>query len=157
MSSDFKDEKTSENKKDFVSLWAELCSRYRKEGEHSATCFTLFSDLTDFFSEVVIRNNRTIDLLTFKDAVKALVDNKPDNPSVAKAALIRRKISASETEVIFTYLDRNDWPVERQHRLSNSSGRYSPRFYDFVKTVKAFDSELTDLFGEENLIIVECF
>ena len=81
---------------------------------------------------------------TYEEAMKYFIAHKDDNPDIKKGALLKE--DAGDCLVITqVFLDKDDQTV------NDSKGR--PLGYK--KRVKRLDSELINLFKDQNLVIVE--
>jgi hypothetical protein len=82
--------------------------------------------------------------LSYRDAMKYFIDHKGDNPGIAKGAMVLETIK-SGYQIYEVFLDRNNELVEDKHGCP----------LGFKQKIESLDDELSDLFRNTNVIIVE--
>ena len=85
-------------------------------------------------------------ILSYKDVIQELVNNKPQDPSVVKGAAIRKRLNEKIIEVTILYLNSNNEPVF-------GSDEQNP--YGCIIKCEQLDQELLDTFDAKDLIIFE--
>ncbi|MDR1741509.1 MAG: hypothetical protein LBR38_06670 [Synergistaceae bacterium] len=86
-------------------------------------------------------------IATYKESVKWVVSHRPDDPRVAKAAMLRESPGTGKYKhrLILTYLDANN------EMLSDAKGvPYGAR-----RDVDGFDAEFDKVFGKNDLIVLD--
>ncbi|MDR1740933.1 MAG: hypothetical protein LBR38_03685 [Synergistaceae bacterium] len=111
---------------------------------HNFVWLLLVAALVWFFLYRRRRTTRRVE--SFKEAVKWLVEHRPDDPRVVKAAVLRsKKAGGRRFELVLAYMDANNELV--------CDAKGAP--YGVKREVDGFDDELERAFGEHDLIIVD--
>jgi len=82
---------------------------------------------------------------TYEEAMKYFIAHKDDSPEIIKGALLKEDAAGDCLVITQVFLDKDDKTV------NDSKGK--PLGYK--KRVKRLDSELLNLFKDQNLVIVE--
>jgi len=90
--------------------------------------------------------SHTCKLLTYKDVINDVVSNRPNNPLIKKAAVLKKQTADGEITVTICYLDKDNEPVWGDDP-QNPNG--------CTIMTKQLDTELQEMFGEKDVIIFE--
>lgn len=120
----------------FVKLKGKSASEYQLDG----STFSKFGDLL----RDVLKIPEVIPLITYEDAIKYFVRDRPTNSRIKKGAILR-KSHFQGYHIVQMFLDKNN------DLVCDSLGK--PYGRQFV--ARELDEELQECFGDKDLIIVE--
>ncbi len=88
--------------------------------------------------------NRTIPVLTYRKLLDDIVTFKPEDADVKACAVVKELKSTGEVKINVVYLDKDNNPIWQDGKKQECS---------FALVAKKMDPELTDAFGDKNIII----
>lgn len=99
--------------------------------------------LMDFISSM---RSETFDQLTYSDVIHELMNNKPNDPAIAKGAALKKELAPRKIDITILYLNKDNNPVW---------GPDLRKPYGCRKRTKSLDKELLGLFEDKDLVIFE--
>lgn len=88
--------------------------------------------------------NRTIPVLTYKKLLDDIVTFKPEDAEVKACAVVKELKTTGEVKINVVYLDKDNNPIWQDGKKQECC---------FALVAKKMDPELTDAFGDKNIII----
>ena len=97
-----------------------------------------------FIEKCISFYNRTLPVLTYRRLVEDMVTFKPEDEKVKAAAAVKEIKPNGEFKVNVVYLDAENNPVWGDDKKTD---------YSFAIVAKKLDEELTQAFGDKNVIM----
>lgn len=105
----------------------------------------LIKNLNSSLLEKIPLAQETVSILTYKSMIEYFVINRPDEPNVNKAATLREEIKSKGYLITQVFLNEDNEVICRP-----DGSPYGRKFF-----AKTLDEELSDAFGNKNVIVIE--